>query len=191
MNMEGERFEMAWENGSRPRIEDYLTRVPEPKQPGLLRHLLLIELERRLGLREKPTVEEYQARFPKDAELIKAVFREAVLLRPLANSPKQDGPMPGSEPSPSQVQGRADGELPSTLERAGSICNFDPKATGPSISKPGNTPGVPLRYRALRPHAKGGLGEIYVAEDLELHREVALKELQERFEGDPQSRARF
>lgn len=47
------------------------------------------------------------------------------------------------------------------------------------------------RFRILRPHAKGGLGEVYLAEDQELRRQVALKEIQARHLDNPDARARF
>src|SRR5262249_2419245 len=47
------------------------------------------------------------------------------------------------------------------------------------------------RYRTLHEHARGGLGLVYVAEDLELEREVALKEIKPDHAHDPSSRNRF
>ncbi len=43
----------------------------------------------------------------------------------------------------------------------------------------------------MRPHARGGLGEVSVALDEELHREVALKEIQDRHAGISSHRRRF
>ncbi|MEM9827255.1 MAG: protein kinase [Planctomycetota bacterium] len=47
------------------------------------------------------------------------------------------------------------------------------------------------RYRIIRPHARGGLGEVFVASDTELNREVAIKEIQRRFADQTESRGRF
>jgi eukaryotic-like serine/threonine-protein kinase len=64
----------------------------------------------------------------------------------------------------------------------------DPYATLSCVGAPTST-GV--RFHIIRPHARGGLGEVFAAFDGELHREVALKCIQEHHADDPASRTRF
>src|SRR5262249_38907570 len=53
-----------------------------------------------------------------------------------------------------------------------------------------HTPAA-ARYRLLRLHAKGGWGEVHLAEDGELYRRVAFKCIQARYADQTESRRRF
>jgi serine/threonine protein kinase len=59
------------------------------------------------------------------------------------------------------------------------------------VGQPESHKEVRERYRVLHPHAKGGLGEVFVAQDAELHRQVALKFLKPQFKSDSGACARF
>jgi serine/threonine protein kinase/tetratricopeptide (TPR) repeat protein len=79
----------------------------------------------------------------------------------------------------------ADRDVQSTLTELAPVAGRWNGSAGPP---PGRND---IRYRRLRAHARGGLGQVFVAEDMELHREVAVKEIQPERADDPGSRNRF
>jgi serine/threonine-protein kinase len=98
------------------------------------------------------------------------------------------------EPAVRAEVGRlADGDVQASLAHVTVVGGPAPSGTIAGAPVPTFLPPTEpaARYRILRPHARGGLGEVFVAEDAELGRQVALKEIQERHSRNPVSRSRF
>jgi serine/threonine-protein kinase len=126
---------------------------------------------------------------PDKHELLEALVRAHLEMHD--NDPEKS--LAALSPVPSvrqELQQIADPDLQSSLAHVS--CPRvapDSGATGPYVPAASSSSG--LRYRILRPHARGGLGEVSVAYDAELDREVALKEIQERHAGQPANLSRF
>jgi len=103
--------------------------------------------------------------------------------------------VPANRSARARLAALGEPEIEATLARVARSMNGpatdddDPERTA-SIAV-GSPTSDGQRFRILRPHARGGLGAVFVALDGELHREVALKQILDKHADDPVSRQRF
>jgi serine/threonine protein kinase len=109
---------------------------------------------------------------------------------------KTIGSEPAGQSMPASLGTLKDVEIQATLDHAASgddptVIDGGQCGEGTDGFTVGTASSDNQRFRVLRPHARGGLGAVFVALDLELNREVALKQILGTHADDPISRARF
>src|SRR6516162_8751742 len=167
-------FEAAWAAGARPRIEDYLTRVPDPGRLALLAALLATELEQRRGRGERPDPPEYHDRFSEQAGLIDSLFgAEAAMTH-------------AGRPAAGPVATWAG--LPAPADRDGA--GGGPDGAGPARWPPRPFPAV-VGYAIEGELGRGGMGVVYLARQDLLGRACALKMILVGAHAGPEVAARF
>lgn len=152
-----DRFEVAWRAGQRPRIEAYLIDSTGPESTALLRELLALEIDLRLECGEKPTAEEYAARFQDQVALIQATLARLLPLQGVQNPTGETVGVDSTWDEPALV------ELTPV-----------PSASPPSSSA-SLMPQRIGRYIVVRRLGGGAFGDVYLANDEVMGRQVAVK----------------
>ncbi len=179
-------FEREFANGHAPLIERYVDTTDVNSQE-LFAELLHTELELKIRDGQSARVEAYAERFPQIRtqsklyqELIYTEFRIRQLYEPGL--------------SLEEYQKRFPDEFPGLVSQFSAQISTSPGA-GATIAE---APHKPLtfsdsnsRFRKLRLHQQGGLGNVWKAIDSELNRVVAIKEIKSKYAMSTTHRARF
>lgn len=159
------RFLNAWNEGTEPRLVDFLAKTGDTEQRNYLAfQLVVIDMQQRQQRNRPISEHEYLSQIPDCRGAIQSALTKRM-------SP---APQTGGKAKPTVARGNSGKRTDST------------RVAGHAGSRAGD-----IRYQPVKMHAKGGLGAVYRAKDMELSRTVALKRILPAHEDNLNSRARF
>jgi serine/threonine protein kinase len=166
-----DRFEGAWQSGVPPTLKDFVEDLDTPVGKFMLCELLKVELAYRIRRGSQPTVDEYQAIFPEQANLIAVVFEQVATLPVLVLDRGESHLNPAATNSPLARSTR-----PPTQDIADNSGEVRPHIPG---------------YEIVSELGRGAMGVVYKAWQQRAKRQVALKVIRDGFLAGPEHRRRF
>ena len=181
-----QQFERDFVSGNSPAIEEYVSSAGDQE---LLPELVHTELELRLTAGERARVENYTNRFPTLAANEEMV---SDLVMTEYNVRRNFDPGCRLEEYllrfPNLKQMLVENFLGSST---GSDSTAEPGAEGVAAVRQNSHSDMVARFRKKHLHEQGGLGNVWLARDMELDRDVAVKEIKSKFAHSPAHRFRF
>ena len=179
-----DRFDQELLNGGSPRIETFLTDVPEAARDGLLAELIAMELEYRAQHRDEPQQDEYIQRFPEQGPVIAGLFAQAEQAGQFMEMPPDAGSsafektlLSNSSNDGDQQGGRASDEA--------AFCRYlKPTTREGWLGRLGH-------YEVEAVLGSGAFGIVAKAFDAKLHRVVAIKLMSPELATNSPARKRF
>jgi hypothetical protein len=158
-----ERFESRWAAGETPSLPDYVADAPAEGRAALLKELLRRDVQYRCKRGERASPDDYTARLPDHAELIRQVWVELGFTVDLPGGFVKD-----------TSGDKTQDATPSSLAPL-------PSSPGPAVAG----------FEILKELGRGGMGIVYQARHVRLNRPVALKVVHSGSQATADNRARF